>query len=178
MFLWIKKNWPYLLILTLLTLVTFGNSLNNAFLSDDIAEIRDNPLVGNLGYSISSHPFGFIRLIFYWMALQIGGLNPIFFRSINLFFHIGSTFLIFVILNKLYSKRPALIVASIFAVHPAISESVVWISGGMYPQYTFFFLLSFLLYLLSKDRIKLYFASVGSFLLAFMSHPVMPFHYF
>lgn len=174
---WFKENWLYLLILTALSLITYGNSLNNAFLSDDIAEIRDNPLIGDLGYAISSHPFGFIRLFFYWLAYHIGGLNPFFFRLINIGFHLGSIYLIYTILNLIYSnKKLSLIVASLFAVHPAISEAVVWISGGMYPQYTFFFLLSLLLYILAvtKNNIKYYLVSIGSFLLGLMSHPQMP----
>ncbi|MBI2597000.1 tetratricopeptide repeat protein [Candidatus Daviesbacteria bacterium] len=170
---WFKKHWPSLTLLLTLTLITYGNSLNNVFLSDDLAEIANNPNVGSLKYAISAHPFGFIRLILYWLAFQIG-LVPMYFRLINLFFHIGSVILIYALLNLLFSKRLALIVTSIFAVHPAISEAIVWISGGMYPQYTFFFLLSLLFYLKSKEKIKYYFAALISFIFTFMSHPQMP----
>ena len=186
----IKKHWPILLLLFILIVVTYGNSLNNAFLSDDLAEIVNNPKIGDLGYAITTHPFGFIRLVFYWLAFQIGGLNPVLFRSINLFFHIGTVFLIFTLFNYLYyrreelvhSKRLAFFVAALFAVHPAISEAVVWISGGSYPQYAFFFLLSFLFYVISSKR-KLFYCvsnklvysiSFISYLLSFMSHPQMP----
>src|SRR3989344_2971665 len=174
MLVWLKKYQFFLIILSLLILTVYGNSLNNAFLSDDLAEIVNNPNVGNLNFAITSRPFGFIRLILYFLAYHIGGLFPSFFRSINLFFHIGSAFLIFAIINYLYSKRVALMTATLFAIHPAISEAVVWISGGSYPQYTFFFLLSFLFYLLSKKNYKYYWASLISFLLSFMSHPQMP----
>lgn len=171
---WFKNNWLYFLLLLFLILLTYGNSLNNAFLSDDLAEIVNNPNVGNLKFAITSHPFGFIRLIFYWLAFHIGGLNPILFRSINIFFHIGSVFLIYTIFSLLYSKRSAAFISAIFAVHPAISEAVVWISGGMYPQYTFFFLLSFLLYILPAKRKLFYALSPIFYLLSFMSHPQMP----
>jgi len=183
---WFKNNWIYFLLLLILILITYGNSLNNAFLSDDLAEIVNNPNIDNLTFAITSHPFGFIRLIFYWLAFHIGGLNPVLFRSINIFFHIGSVFLIYTIFSFLYSKRSAFFVSSIFAVHPAISEAVVWVSGGMYPQYTFFFLLSFLFYILSEaknsrssyilstKRRLFYFLSSIFYLLSFMSHPQMP----
>ena len=169
----IKKHWPAFLLLLILILLTYGNSLNNAFLSDDIAEIVQNPNIGNFS-NIFTRPFGFIRLFLYWFAFHIGGLNPFVFRLINIFFHTGSVFLIYLLINHLYSKRLALFVAGIFAIHPAISEAVVWISGGMYPQYTFFFLLSFLSYVLSGNNRKYYILSIISFLLAFMSHPQMP----
>ena len=171
---WFKRDWPLLLLLLILILITYGNSLNNAFLSDDLAEIVQNPNVGNLKYAIISHPFGFIRLILYWLAFHLGGLNPAFFRSANYLLHISSVFLIYAIFNHLSSKRLALLAASIFAVHPGISEAVVWISGGSYPQYSFFFLLSFFFYLLSAKKRLYYLLSIIFYLLSFMSHPQMP----
>ncbi|OGE19659.1 hypothetical protein A3J19_01955 [Candidatus Daviesbacteria bacterium RIFCSPLOWO2_02_FULL_41_8] len=177
----IKKNWPVFLFLVILIFLTYVNSFNNVFLSDDLAEIVNNPDIGRFNF-ISTHPFGFIRLILYWLAFHIGGLNPLIFRLINIFFHTGSVFLVFILLNKLYSKRLAIFVAAIFAVHPAISEAVVWISGGSYPQYAFFFLLSFLFYILSEKKKSfyrvsdklVYLLSSIFYLLAFMSHPQMP----
>lgn len=169
----IKNHWPNLLLLLILILITYGNSLNNAFLSDDVAEIIKNPNIGNFS-NIFTRPFGFIRLLLYWLVFQIGGLNPFLFRLINIFFHTGSVLLVYTLLNYIYSKRLAILVAGIFAVHPAISEAVVWISGGMYPQYTFFFLGSFLFYLLSAKNRFFYFLSFIFYLLSFMSHPQMP----
>lgn len=171
---WLKNNRLSLLFLFVITLLVYINSLTNSFLSDDIAEIVNNPNIGNLNYAIISHPFGFIRLILYWIAFQIGSLNPLFFRLINISFHLGSVFVIFAILKLKFSKKLALFVATLFAIHPAISEAVVWISGGSYPQYSFFFLLSLLFYLLSKEKIKYLWISVLLFLFSFMSHPQMP----
>lgn len=171
---WLKEHRFPLCFLLVLILITYSNSLNNVFLSDDLAEIANNPNIGNLKYAISNRPFGFIRLIFYWTAFQIGGLSPAPFRAVNLFFHIGSVFLIYAIFNFLYSKRLALTVSAVFAVHPAIGEAVVWISGGMYPQYTFFFLLSFLFFILSSKRKSFYLLSAICYLLSLMSHPQMP----
>lgn len=177
----LKKSWPSLLLLFVLILLTYGNSLNNAFLSDDLAEIVNNPNVGSLSYAITSHPSSFIRLILYWLVFHMGGLNPVAFRLINIFLHAGSVFVIYILLNLLYSKRLAFFVAGIFAVHPAISEAVVWISGGSYPQYSFFFLLTFLFYLLStrlntesRNNKVYYWLSVTTYLLSFMSHEAMP----
>lgn len=168
----IRTNLIYLLLLFILTMITYANSLSNAFLSDDIAEIVQNPNIGSFS-NIAAHPFGFIRPVLYWLAFQIGGLNPFIFRSINILFHLGSVILCFAIFSR-FSKRLAFFTAAIFAVHPAISEAVVWISGGSYPQYSFFFLLSFLFYILSKNSRKYYLASIVSFWFSFMSHPQMP----
>lgn len=162
------------MLLFILILLTYANSFNNDFLSDDIAEIANNPNIGNLHYAITSHPFSFIRLIFYWLAFQIGNLNPFLFRSINIFFHTGSVFLIFALFSLLYSRRLAFFVAALFAVHPAISEAIVWISGGSYPQYSFFFLFAFVFYILSKKNKAYYWLALFSFLFSFMSHGAMP----
>lgn len=169
-----KKNLPYILILLFSIFAVYTNSLNNAFVSDDIAEIVQNPRIGDFSY-IFTHPFGFIRLILNWIAYNIGGLTPFLFRSINVGFHIGNVLLIFYLLGHLtQSKKLAFFVSWIFAVHPAFSEAVVWISGGTYPQYTFFFLLSLFLYIQSQKNHKLYLASPIAFLGSFMSHPQMP----
>lgn len=171
---WLTKKWVHVILLITLVFITYTNSLNNAFVSDDIAEIRDNPNVGNFSI-LTTRPFGFIRLFIYWLAYHIGGLNPPFFRLSNILFHLGSTILIYFILLKIsHSKKIALFTSSLFAIHPAIAEAVFWISGGMYTQYTFFFLLSFLFYIFSKNNLKYYLLSLLSFLLGFMSHPVMP----
>ncbi len=168
----LKQHRLNIIILFSLVIVTYINSLNNAFVSDDIAEIAKNPSVGHFSY-IFTHPFGFIRIILNWIAFHIGGLNPVFYRLINLFFHAGNVFLIYLLLNILSVRRVAFFAAVLFAVHPAISEAVVWISGGTYPQYTFFFLLALLLYISAKRKLNLI-VSYILYLFSFMSHPVMP----
>ncbi len=168
----LKNHWLNLTLLLFLVLVTFTNALNNAFLSDDLAEIVQNPNIGNLS-NITSHPFGVIRPFLYWVVFHIGGLNQILFRSINLGLHLGNVFLVYILFNLLFSKRISIFVAAIFAVHPAISEAIIWISGGLYPQYTFFFLLSFVFYILSSKNVRYYWLSVLSFMFSLMSHSQM-----
>ncbi|MBI2019013.1 tetratricopeptide repeat protein [Candidatus Daviesbacteria bacterium] len=164
-----------LVTLTLLVSFTFVNSLGNAFVSDDIAEIAQKTTIGDLGYIIHTYSLGIIRHLIYWTTYHIAGLTPLAFRIINIFFHLGSTILIYQILSNIYrSRRLAFFAASLFAVHPAIAEAFVWISGGIYTQYTFFFLLSFMLYIISQKSRKRYFSAVVFYLFSLMSHPVMP----
>lgn len=164
-----------LLILTLLVFITFANSLGNAFVSDDIAEIVQKTTIGDLGYIIRTYPLGIIRHLIYWTAYHIAGLTPFAFRITNILFHLGSTILVYLILFNIYKSRQlALFASSLFAIHPAIAEAFVWISGGIYTQYTFFFLLSLMLYIISSQSQKRYFAAVVFYLFSLMSHPVMP----
>ncbi len=180
---WFQKGIFPIIFLVILILITYANALDNAFLSDDIAEIVQNPKLGEFGY-IFRNLAGILRPLIYWIAFHISNffphfpyepLNPLIFRIPNILLHIGSTILIFFILLKIYKKRfVSFAAAAIFAIHPAIAEPVIWISGGMYTQYTFFFLLSFLFYIKSSEKKKYYIFSIFSYLLSFLSHPVMP----
>ena len=44
------QNWKVFLFLAILVLAVYFNSLNNAFLSDDIVAIRDNPDINKISY--------------------------------------------------------------------------------------------------------------------------------
>src|SRR5581483_7853700 len=52
---------------------------------------------------------------------------------------------------------------------PILVESVTWIAGGVYAQYSFFFLLSFAAYLFSKERKRYYIYSLIFFALSVAS---------
>lgn len=168
---WLKQNWKQLLLLAFLAMVAYANSLTNDFVADDIPAIVENKNIGNFFYYLKHQPLNSLRYFFYFLAYKIGGLNPFFYRLLNLFFHLSSTLVIYGLINLLYSFPLPLIVASIFAVHPVLIEAVVWISGGTHSQYAFFVLLSFWFYLLVKRRwsLKFYLISAISFLLALLT---------
>ncbi len=171
---WFKNHRIYLLILSSLVFITYANSLTNAFVSDDIAEIAQKSEITNFS-RILQFPTGPIRHIIYFTAVHIGGFNPWPFRLTNFVFHLFSACLIYLILLRFYkSKKVAIFASALFAVHPAISEAVFWISGGMYAQYTFLFLLSFYFYILSVKNKLFYLLSSIFYLLSLMSHPIMP----
>lgn len=170
---WIQANYPFLLLLIGLIFLTYVNSINNNFLSDDIAEIKNNPQIQTLELTLS-RPLGFVRPLLYWLMYHLAELTPSAFRLINYFFHIGSTVVLFAIIQMLYNRPAAVIAASLFAVHPALVEPIVWISGGAYVQYTFFYLLSILFYLLYQryKTLKLYYLSLVSFFLSLESQQI------
>jgi tetratricopeptide (TPR) repeat protein len=173
----LKANWGQLILLMTLIFITYFNALNNAFVSDDIPIIAKSETINNI-QSVFENPYAFIRPLLLFITYRIGGLNPIYYRLINLFFHIGTTWLVYILIYLLASPIIALFTACIFAVHPIMVESVTWISGGPYPQYSFFCLLSLLAYILSKKNRKLYFISLIAFVLAVISSEkaiVLPF---
>src|SRR3989338_2322803 len=162
----LKENVESFLLLTLLVFICYTNSLWNDFVSDDIAAIPGNPTIKTIGY-LFTNPLFFARSIPFYIIFKIGGAAPFFFRLLNVFFHLGNVLLLYVIIRRLSGKTIAILVSALFSVHPVLSESVSWISGGVYSQYAFFFLLSFLLFILSvKIQVTSYTLRVTGFLYA------------
>jgi protein O-mannosyl-transferase len=151
---WFPENNPLWVVLFLVVMVVYGLSLTSEFVTDDILAIRDNPYIGYWQYLLVMPRF-LARSILYFIAYNIAGPNPILFRLINVFFHIGNVWLVFLLL-QLFSVRKAVafFVAALFAVHPLFIESVTWISGGIYAQYTFFLLCAFISYIFSYRKAK------------------------
>ncbi len=170
---WIKSNLSLLMLLAVCVLTLYLPFSGNAFLSDDLPEIKNNPQITSFSY-VLSHPSGFIRPLVYFLTYNIFGLNPVFFRLFNIILHMVNTWLVFALLSRLHKKSLAFFAAMIFAVHPLLTEPVLWISGGLYPQYTLFFLTALLFYILSSTGKKsvLYWTSVTCFFLALESHMI------
>ncbi len=164
---WIKKNLLFFGILTLLVLVSYANALGNAFVSDDRGLLINVP-IWDLHYFLAS-PHAFLRPLIYIIVYKLGGLNPFLFRLPNILFHLGVVWLVYAVLSTFIQKRAALAAAALFAVHPLLVESVTWISGGGHVQYSFFFLLSFLFYILSSQRSRYYFLSLFFYTLMLIS---------
>lgn len=167
---WLQQNWIALLFLGLLAFAVYFNALGNDFVSDDISGIKENPDLGNFSLLLSK-PLTFFRYLFYFTVYKIWGMEPLFFRLINVFFHLDSVLLTYFLVSLMANPILAFFAAGIFAVHPIHVEAVTWISGGPYAQSTFFLLVSFLLYLLSKAKNskKLYLFSLFTFLLSAFS---------
>jgi len=141
------NGWWMFFLLTMTVFVVYANSLNNAFVSDDIAGVLKNVNRTNLFASLSGNPFGFAYIIIRYFTSLIAGTNPLPYRLVNIIFHAGSANLIYLILLGLTGFGSALASALIFAVHPLLTEGVTWISAAPYSAGTFFGLLAFFFYL-------------------------------
>ncbi|MCX6761936.1 MAG: tetratricopeptide repeat protein [Candidatus Moranbacteria bacterium] len=143
----LSENINYFVLFFILIFIVYLNSFDNAFVSDDIWGEDQKALMRNFFNLLQPFYWGsFLHFILF----NTGLTSPFYFRAINIIFHFGSTCLIFIILNILTKKKPlALFAALLFAVHPILIEAVGWISGRPYSQSAFFFLASFLSYLLS-----------------------------
>ncbi|MDZ7611484.1 MAG: tetratricopeptide repeat protein [Candidatus Moranbacteria bacterium] len=163
------KNRLTLILLFALVFACYINILGNEYVSDDIKSIAQNENIRSPEIFLQFSPIGYFFRITYFLAYQISQGSPVPFHLLNIFYHLGSVLGIFVLLSLLTKKRIAVIAASLFAVHPLASEAVTWMSGVTYAQYTFFFLFSFIFYLLGKQNRKYYILSVIAFLLCVTS---------
>lgn len=163
-----KKVLPYrthILILLLLVSAAYFGVADNGFLADDVGGVIGNPRIGDLR-SVFSHPFTFVQPLIYFILYSIGGRNAVVFHLFNVCVHMINTLLIYFIIFRMDKrKKIAFFVASLFAVHPILTESVTWISGGPYTVYTMFLLAAFLAYLHSLKNKLLYLFSILFFLL-------------
>lgn len=164
----IVANKYYFLFLFFLVAVAYFNSLRNDFVSDDIGAIVENREIGDFSFAFK-HFISFPRIFMNVVIYKLFGLNPTIFRLLNIFFHLGSVFVLFPLVSYVSNKRIGLITASLFAVHPILVESVTWISGGPYPQYTFFLLVSMFFYIYSRNRTPVYIISIIAAVLGHLS---------
>ena len=140
-----------LLLLTALVALAYLPTLPHAFISDDLPTILNNPDIHSFSLVVADITF-ITRAFLLWLITTLFDTTPAAFRGLNILFHLGVTLLAYELCTALVNKRVGLITAALIAVHPLMIESVTWISGGIYAQYTFFLLLSLLLY--RQQRMK------------------------
>jgi len=138
-------SWVIPTILFFVALALYIPSLRNGFVSDDNDIIRD---VSSWGWGSFYTGTVFHLTNILWLSIyKLVGIVPWAFRLPNLLFYGGCAVLLYSIIKKICNERVAFISTIIWVVHPLLVESVAWIAGGVYTHYTFFFLLSFFLYL-------------------------------
>lgn len=162
-------------ILVIVTLLVFANSLINGFVWDDEEQIVNNTIIHTLqnfpqifsgatfntgGAGLSGWFFRPFLTLTFMLNYALWGENAFGFHLFQLLLHIFNTILVLLILRALNPpKSPtsltpliSLFLSLVFAIHPAISETVVYISAISDTGSVFFALLSF--YLVSKTNTK------------------------
>ncbi len=180
-----------------ITFAAYSNILFNGFVIDDSFQVTGNRWIRDIRYlpEIFSSNFvlggktAFYRPlvhVFYMIPYHLFGLAPWGFHLMSIVFHAGVSVLVFLTISFLLRKpQPSGVSSSaeagrggsqwasfaaalLFATHPVHTEAVAWISvTDLYV--TFFYLLSFYLYIRSSEegsRGVAYALSVASFFLA------------
>lgn len=156
-----KKLIPIILII-LVSIITYANTFQNKFVWDDPAFFADNILVKTLnipkiftsntvaGAAISSDYYRPITSITFGLDYKIWGLNPFGFHLTNLILHILTALLLFSFLKIIkFNKTLALWVTLFFIVHPVQVEAVTYLSSRGDILYSLLFLISLNLFTLT-----------------------------
>lgn len=151
-------RWPIVLAaLVVLTLAAHAPALDADFVRyDDTSYVQGNPHVSSglrlenvrwalTGYELANwHPLTWIS---HMLDVELFGFEPRGHHAVNLALHALNVMLLFLVLRALTGDAlPSLVVAAIFAVHPANVESVAWIAQRKTLLSTLFALLSIAAY--------------------------------
>jgi len=176
-----------LLVLLLLAVVPYCNTLIGGFVYDDNFQVLENPYVHNwhhLRDIFASTVWSFqgtqgvtnyyrpLMTFGYLLSYKIGGGVPFDFHVANIVLNAAVVWLLFFLLRRLADEPIAIIAAGLFALHPIHTESVAWIAGVTDLELSVFYLLTFLFYLRLADagnRWSVRVAMCASFVLALLS---------
>lgn len=175
-----------LLGLIILNLAFFSFNLNDFFVSDDFDLIHvsnfeeysvlDFFTANDHGLQGEGGKYRPMYNLVFWLNYQFWQLNPLGYHIFNLIFHIGVCFLVYLLALQLFAglkskNKIAILSAVFFSILPNHSEAVIWISAIGDPMGTFFYLLSFYLYILFRrnKNFALLLISLLSFIVALLT---------
>ncbi len=164
---------PRVLVLVGLVWLVYWNSLHNPFAFDDFSAIVSNPAVRGPAdvpsffrdgstFSIFKRNWEYRPLFLTSMALcwWIGGGTTLPFHLVSVSLHMANVLLVFLLVRLFLTQsrygarsrshsegeRAAFFAAALFAVHPLATQSVNYITQQSVPMMSFFYLLSFYLF--------------------------------
>jgi tetratricopeptide (TPR) repeat protein len=166
-------------LLSIISVALFFNTLNNDFTYDDRQIVENNPfLIGDSGLKELLKEGRVVRTVSLMLDYKLFGLNPHGYHIQNIFWHTLSTILLFFFLLRLSGdQKISFLAAVLFVCHPSHVEAVANISNRKDILSLAFSLISFLLYLKSyetggKRRSAILVLAVMAFFLASFSKQV------
>ena len=181
-----RKILAALLLIIILTAVSFSPSLNNDFVNyDDTRFILNNKFIRGLSFENIKDIFTrikyemqYIPCVWLTFAIEysVWELWAPGYHAVNLAFHLANSLLVFYFILRLTKSVPAAFVVGIlFGIHPLHVESVAWVTERKDVLSTFFFLTSlicYVSYVQSKNK-TLFIFSILIFILGILSKPMV-----
>ena len=185
--LWLQRSLPFL-VLAALVLLAYGGVLQNGYVWDDRYFLLDYAWLDTMGSAFRTafsplfqneayvRPFPLVTL---YAEGLLAGRNPAVSHAVNGLIHLACSMLVYLIAHDallrtgrsdVRSRLVALALASFFAVHPALSEAVIWVSSRFDLLSTLFMLLG--LWIATRDTWKTWALAAGiatCFLMAALS---------
>jgi len=194
-------KWKIFLLIAVISSAVYANSFQNSFHFDDQHFIVENTYIRDIrnipSFFFSPNYLSFekaftshyrpLLVTSYAINYALGGLQPAGYHVVNLLFHVGSAFLVYLILDAmlLTARHPELVSGSlwfiipiatalIFAVHPFNSEVVNYITARSSVMCSFFYLMSFYFWIRFRSQKGSYFyiISLLAFILAMLTKEI------
>jgi Flp pilus assembly protein TadD len=157
----LAHRWTIPAIVAAVVCLLYAGTLVFGFVYDDNFQIVDNAWLTSARYIpryFTLHVWAFAgvsgvywRPVFLlWLFVQraIFGVAPAGWHAANILMHGAATLLVFMLARRLTGDRAtAAVVALIFGIHPALLESVAWVSGVSDPLLAVLLIPAFLFYL-------------------------------
>lgn len=159
-------NFLPMVILVLITLAVYYNSLSNGFVFDDYAVIVENKYIADLGSNLvaflgdqyfivagGEDSYRPVATLSYFLVHSIAGLNPFYFHLSSVLLHTLNVILVFILARSILEIRFGAILAGLlFACHPVLTEAVDCIAFNEDLLAAFFFLLALYIYVAKLAR--------------------------
>ncbi|MDU0457921.1 MAG: tetratricopeptide repeat protein [Geobacteraceae bacterium] len=135
---WHSHLWKSLSLLAAVTMLVYAVTLFNGFVLDDEDIIVNNPQTLNLSNipevllapDLIKPYYRPLNRASYLLDYHLAGLNPSWYHGVNIIIHLGNVILLYLLCRRfLADKNAALMAALLFAVHPANTEAVNFISA-------------------------------------------------
>jgi tetratricopeptide (TPR) repeat protein len=180
------SSWPKfaLGVILVFSLFLFARATNYQFLIwDDNEYILNNKLLHDFSWkglmNIFSTPvigmYNPLPFVLYFLLFHFAGPDPAVFHSLNIFLHLGATFMAYQFILKLTKRyEPAAIVAVLFAIHPMHVSVATWISQTKTSMFAIFYfagLVCYINYLRNEFQVKTLVYAGIFFLLSVLSKP-------
>jgi protein O-mannosyl-transferase len=183
---WFLKYWK--IVLFILILIVYGQTILFDFVNldddkivienyDKISSISDIPksFVTQYGFNQGTPYYRPIVLISFIIDAQFSGTKPLAYHLTNLIIHYLTAFFIFLFFLRFDIKKEiSFILTLIFAIHPVLSNAVVWIVGRNDMLAALFSISSIIYYLKfwETKNIRFYFLHSFLFIMAILSKEV------
>lgn len=150
--LWGRRDWLWLAVLAVVTLLVYQPALQGGFIWNDSDYVTHPSLRSWAGLYRIWFEIGATEQYYpllhsaFWVQQWLWGDAPFGYHLINVLFHAANCVLLVVVLRQL-AIRGAWLAAFLFALHPVCVESVAWIAEEKNTLSTLFYLLAAIAYL-------------------------------
>jgi tetratricopeptide (TPR) repeat protein len=146
-----RGDWFWALLLSALVFIAYAQVFRAGFIWDDESHLTRNPcVIGPLGlkeiWTSARAVYYPLVLTTFWGLHKLVGLNPLPYHALNVSLHAASAILLWRVF-KLLQVRGAWLGAALWALHPAMVQSVAWVTELKNTQSCVFYLLSIFFFL-------------------------------